>query len=130
MVLVSAAVLIDNENKFLLAQRPQGKPLPGLWEFPGGKVHKNELPEEALVRELREELGIVVAPGCLFPLTFVSYPYPEFHLLMPIYACRVWEGEVKPLEGQNLAWVNKPNCRKYKLPPADEQVLPSLMEMI
>ncbi len=130
MTLVSAMVLIDNENRFLLAQRPQGKSHPGLWEFPGGKVKKNELPEEALVREMREELDITVAAGCLFPLTFVSYPYTEFHLLMPIYACRVWEGTPKPLEGQNIAWVAKKDAHKYALPPADEQILPSLLELI
>jgi 8-oxo-dGTP diphosphatase len=130
MLLVTAAVLIDNENRFLLAQRPKDKPMPGLWEFPGGKIHKNELPEEALVRELGEELGIEVAPGCLFPLTFASHPYPDFHLLMPIYACRVWRGEVTPREGQNIAWATKKDCRKYPMPEADKKVLPSLLELI
>ncbi|MDD3371695.1 MAG: (deoxy)nucleoside triphosphate pyrophosphohydrolase [Alphaproteobacteria bacterium] len=130
MVLVAAAVLIDNENRFLLAQRPAGKSMEGLWEFPGGKVHTNELPEEALVRELKEELDITLAPGCLFPMTFVSYPYPKFHLLMPIYGCRAWQGTPEPKEGQSLAWVTKAESRKFSMPPADEKILPSLLELI
>ncbi|MFA4994279.1 MAG: (deoxy)nucleoside triphosphate pyrophosphohydrolase [Bdellovibrionales bacterium] len=130
LVLVTAAVLIDNENHILLTQRPDGKPMAGLWEFPGGKVRENELPEEALVRELREELGIKTAPGCLFPLTFASYPYPEFHLLMPIYACHVWQGKPRPHEGQGLAWVKKEDVHKYAMPPADSRVLPVLLGLI
>jgi 8-oxo-dGTP diphosphatase len=130
MILVAAAVLIDNENRFFLAQRPEGKPMAGLWEFPGGKVHERELPEHALVRELYEELALEIAAGCLFPLTFVSYPYPEFHLLMPIYGCRVWQGAPHPREGQKLMWVRKDEARKYHMPPADERILPALLELI
>lgn len=130
MVLVTAVVLIDNQNRVLLAQRPQGKFMEGLWEFPGGKVHENELPEEALVRELREELGITVAMGCLFPLTFASHPYAEFHLLMPVYACRVWEGTPTPHEGQGLAWTKKDEWKKYRMAPADERLLPMLSDLI
>jgi 8-oxo-dGTP diphosphatase len=130
MILVAAVVLIDNEGRVLLAQRPKEKPMGGLWEFPGGKVHDKELPEEALVRELREELGIKTASGCLFPLTFASYPYTEFHLLMPIYACHAWQGTPRPREGQNLAWVKKDDVHNYALLPADKRVLPVLFGLI
>jgi 8-oxo-dGTP diphosphatase len=130
MVLVAAAILIDNESRFLLAQRPEGKSMAGLWEFPGGKIHEGELPEEALVRELHEELGIKTALECLFPLAFASYPYPDFHLLMPTYACRVWQGTPSPREGQNLAWVGKDAVHKYAMPPADVRMLPLLLELI
>ncbi|MFA5040456.1 MAG: (deoxy)nucleoside triphosphate pyrophosphohydrolase [Bdellovibrionales bacterium] len=130
VVLVTAAVLIDKDNQILLAQRPQGKSMAGLWEFPGGKVHENEIPEEALVRELREELGIKTDPGCLVPLTFASHSYPEFHLLMPLYACRVWRNTPHPQEGQAIAWAKKDEVYKYPMPPADEQILPVLFELI
>jgi len=130
MVLVAAGVLIDKENRVLLAQRPEGKSMEGMWEFPGGKVHENEIPEEALVRELHEELGIKTAAGCLFPLTFASYPYPDFHLLMPIYACHVWQGKPHPHEGQNIAWVKKEDVKNYAMAPADNLVLPILFGLI
>jgi 8-oxo-dGTP diphosphatase len=130
VVLVVAAVLIDKENRILLAQRPQGKSMAGLWEFPGGKVHENEIPEDALVRELLEELGIQTDSECLIPLTFASHSYPEFHLLMPTYACRVWRGEPRPHEGQNFAWVKKDGVNNYPMPPADKQILPVLFKLI
>jgi 8-oxo-dGTP diphosphatase len=130
MILVAAAILIDKENRLLLAKRPEGKSMAGLWEFPGGKVHDNELPEEALVRELREELDIIVDYGCLSPLTFASHPYPEFHLLMPIYACRVWLGTPHPREGQKLAWVKKDETHNYAMPPADSRILSVLLRLI
>ena len=104
LVLVAACALVDADGRVLLAQRPQGKPMAGLWEFPGGKVETGERPEETLIRELEEELGIVVREPCLAPLTFASHAYPDFHLLMPLYVCRRWEGAVTPREGQTLAW--------------------------
>src|SRR5438105_9837022 len=105
VVLVAAAALIDVDGRVLLAQRPEGKSMAGLWEFPGGKVHAGETPEAALIRELKEELGIDTDARCLAPYTFASHAYPEFHLLMPLYVCRVWQGIVRPCEGQRLAWV-------------------------
>ena len=130
MILVAAAVLIDDQNRVLLAQRPAGKEMAGLWEFPGGKVEANELPETALVRELREELGIETSAGCLLPLTFASHPYPNFHLLMPLFACRVWQGTPHPREGQNLVWAHKKEWRDYPMPPADDRILPILFELL
>ena len=105
LVLVTACALIDMDGRVLIAERPPGKPMAGLWEFPGGKVHEGERPEETLIRELNEELGIVVQEACLAPLTFASHSYPDFHLLMPLYVCRRWEGLVTPREGQRLTWV-------------------------
>jgi 8-oxo-dGTP diphosphatase len=130
MVLVAAALLIDDQNRVLLAQRPAGKSMAGLWEFPGGKVEAGELPEIALVRELREELGIETSPGCLLPLTFASHAYAKFHLLMPLFACRVWSGTPHPREGQSLAWATKHEWRNYPMPPADDRILPILFELI
>ncbi len=130
MILVAAAVLIDDQNRVLLAQRPAGKEMAGLWEFPGGKVDAGELPELALVRELREELGIETSAGCLQPLTFASHPYPHFHLLMPLFACRVWQGTPQPREGQTLIWAHKHEWRNYPMPPADDRVLPLLFELL
>ena len=130
MVLVAAAVIIDDQNRVLLAQRPAGKAMAGLWEFPGGKVEADELPEIALVRELREELGIETSPGCLLPLTFASYAYPDFHLLMPLFACRIWQGTPQPREGQKLAWAHKKEWRDYPMPPADDVILPILFELL
>lgn len=130
MILVTAALLIDSENRVLLAQRPSGKPLPGLWEFPGGKIDADELPEIALVRELKEELGVDVKPECLTPLTFSSHAYPDFHLLMLVFACHRWQGVPYPREGQTLAWATKHEWRNYTMPPADERILPILFGMI
>lgn len=118
-VLVAAAALIDTDGRVLLAQRPEGKPMAGLWEFPGGKVEPGETPEAALIRELREELGIDTQASCLAPLAFASHGYSDFHLLMPLYACRRWAGIARAHEGQRLAWVSARALRTYPMPPAD-----------
>jgi len=130
ILLVVAVALIDADDRVLIAQRPEGKALAGLWEFPGGKIDAGERPEEALVRELREELGITVKEACLAPLTFASYAYPEFHLLMPLYVCRRWEGFVQSREGQALKWVRAKDLRQYPMPPADEPLIPPLVELL
>lgn len=130
MVLVAAAALIDEEGRVLLAQRPEGKSMAGMWEFPGGKVEAGELPEIALVRELREELGIETSVGCLLPLTFASHAYDDFHLFMPVFACRVWRGMPQPREGQKLVWARKKEWRAYPMPPADDRILPILFELL
>ena len=119
VIVVAACALVDADGRVLLAQRPEGKPMSGLWEFPGGKVETGERPEETLIRELEEELGIVVKEACLAPLTFASHTYPEFHLLMPLYVCRRWDGMVTAEEGQGLAWVRPNRLREYPMPPAD-----------
>ena len=129
-LLVAAAALIDGEGRVLLAQRPEGKSLAGLWEFPGGKVEAAETPEAALIRELEEELGIVTKESCLTPLAFASHAYPEFHLLMPLYACRRWQGQVTPREGQKIAWVRGPRLGDYPMPPADLPLIPLLREWL
>ena len=130
LVLVVAAALIDADGRVLLAQRPKGKALEGLWEFPGGKMDAGEGPEDALIRELREELGITVKADCLAPLTFASHAYPDFHLLMPLYICRRWEGFVQPLDGQALKWVRPKDLRSYPMPPADPPLIPHLEELL
>ena len=130
ILLVVAVALIDSDNRILIAQRPEGKQLAGLWECPGGKLDPNERPEQALIRELREELGIEVKDSCLAPLTFASYAYEEFHLLMPLYVCRRWEGMVRPLEGQALKWVQARDLRNYPMPPADEPLIPALIDLL
>ena len=130
VVLVVACALIDADGRILLAQRPPGRTLAGLWEFPGGKLEAGERPEQALIRELAEELGITVAEACLAPLTFASHAYPDFHLLMPLYVCRRWEGIVTPREGQNLAWVRPNRLRDYEMPPADAPLIPHLMALL
>jgi len=130
VVLVSAVALIDIDGRVLLAQRPEGKSLAGLWEFPGGKVEPGESPEAALIRELHEELGIDTRESCLAPLTFASHSYPDFHLLMPLFACRRWEGVVQPREGQALKWVRAQNLRDYPMPPADEPLIPILRDWL
>ena len=129
-VLVAACALIDSDGRVLLAQRPPGKPMQGLWEFPGGKVEVGERPEETLIRELKEELNVIVSEPCLAPLTFASHLYPDFHLLMPLYVCRRWEGTVQPLEGQAVAWVKPNRLREYKMPPADEPLVAHLMALL
>ena len=129
-VLVAACALIDADGRVLLAQRPPGKPMEGLWEFPGGKVEADERPEQTLIRELKEELGIVVSEPCLAPLTFASHAYPDFHLLMPLYVCRRWEGIVTPLENQQVRWVKPNRLRDYKMPPADEPLIAHLMALL
>jgi 8-oxo-dGTP diphosphatase len=130
LVLVVACALIDADGRILLAQRPPGRTLAGLWEFPGGKLEADERPEQALIRELAEELGIAVAEACLAPLTFASHAYDDFHLLMPLYVCRRWEGMVTPKEGQNLAWVRPNRLRDYAMPPADAPLIPHLMALL
>lgn len=134
LVLVAACALIDDRTRILIAQRPKGKPLEGLWEFPGGKIEPGESPEDTLIRELHEELAIrIEAPG-LMPLTFASYRYPEFHLLMPLFVCRQWDGGPTPLENQAIAWVwitdlLRPDC-PYPMPPADAPLIPALREFL
>jgi 8-oxo-dGTP diphosphatase len=130
IVLVAACALVDTDGRVLLAQRPPGKPMAGLWEFPGGKVELGERPEDSLIRELKEELGITVREACLAPLTFASHAYPDFHLLMPLYVCRRWEGVVTALEGQQLAWVRPNRLRDYPMPPADEPLVSHLTTLL
>jgi len=133
LVLVAACVFVDETGAVLITKRPEGKPLAGLWEFPGGKVESCETPEQALIRELKEELGVAVSAPGLTPLTFVSHAYPEFHLLMPIYVCRRWQGDMAANEGQQLAWVRPEALSAYAMPPADEplkEMLPGLLGLL
>jgi len=130
IVLVSAVALIDADGRVLLAQRPEGKSMAGLWEFPGGKVEDGETPEAALIRELKEELGIDTWHSCLAPLTFASHTYAGFHLLMPLFACRKWQGTATPREGQVLAWVRPAALRDYPMPPADLPLIPILRDWL
>jgi 8-oxo-dGTP diphosphatase len=130
LVLVAACALIDADGRVLIAQRPQGKSMAGLWEFPGGKIETGERPEQCLIRELKEELGIIVKEECLAPLTFASHLYPDFHLLMPLYVCRRWEGFVTAQEGQGLKWVRPTELRDYAMPPADEPLISHLTTLI
>jgi 8-oxo-dGTP diphosphatase len=130
LVLVVACALIDADGRILLAQRPPGRSMAGLWEFPGGKLEPGERPEQALIRELAEELGITVAEPCLAPLTFASHAYADFHLLMPLYVCRRWDGIAASREGQNLAWVRPDKLREYPMPPADAPLIPHLMALL
>jgi len=130
LVLVAACALIDSDGRVLLTERPAGKSMAGLWEFPGGKIEAGERPEQTLIRELKEELGIVVREPCLAPLTFASHDYTDFHLLMPLYVCRRWEGIVTPQEGQRLAWVRPNRLRDYQMPPADEPLISHLTTLL
>jgi 8-oxo-dGTP diphosphatase len=130
IVLVAACALVDPDGRVLIAQRPEGKPMAGLWEFPGGKVEAGEKPEDTLIRELEEELGIVVKEACLAPLTFASHTYPDFHLVMPLYVCRRWDGTVTANEGQKLAWVRPSRLREYPMPPADVPLVAHLMTLL
>jgi 8-oxo-dGTP diphosphatase len=130
IVLVAAVALIDADGRVLLAERPAGKPLAGLWEFPGGKAQPGETPEAALIRELGEELGIDVHASCLAPFTFASYGYPDFHLLMPLYVCRKWSGIVTAREGQRLAWVRPARLADYPMPPADKPLVAMLRDLL
>jgi len=130
IVLVVACALIDPDGRVLLAQRPDGKAMAGLWEFPGGKIESGERPEQTLIRELKEELGIAVNEACLAPLTFASHAYADFHLLMPLYVCRKWEGTIAATEGQQLAWVRPNRLRDYDMPPADIPLIPHLQALL
>lgn len=130
LVLVAAVALIDADGRVLLAQRPEGKSMAGLWEFPGGKVEPGETPEAALIRELHEELGIDTWASCLAPLTFASHAYDTFHLLMPLFACRRWQGAVQAREGQVLKWVRPADLRAYPMPPADVPLIPILRDWL
>jgi 8-oxo-dGTP diphosphatase len=130
LVLVAACALIDADGRVLIARRPPGRPMAGLWEFPGGKVEAGERPEQCLIRELKEELAIAVNEACLAPLTFASHAYPDFHLLMPLYVCRRWDGIVTAQEGQRLAWVRPERLRDYPMPPADTPLVSHLMGLL
>ena len=130
LTLVVACALVDADKRILLAQRPPGKTLAGLWEFPGGKVEPGERPEQTLIRELHEELGIDVSEPCLAPLTFASHAYEDWHLLMPLYVCRRWEGIAQPREGQTLKWVRAKELRHYPMPPADLPLIAPLIELL
>ena len=130
IILVAACALIDADRRVLIAQRPEGKPMAGLWEFPGGKVEQGETPEETLIRELEEELGIVTQVPCLAPLTFASHAYDDFHLLMPLYICRRYEGIARGLEGQAVKWVRTKDLRDYPMPAADEPLVPFLVDLL
>jgi len=130
ITLVVACALIDADKRVLIAQRPPGKQLAGLWEFPGGKIEPGERPEDTLIRELDEELGITVREPCLAPLTFASHAYEDFHLLMPLYICRRWEGIVTAREHANLAWVRANKLRDYPMPPADAPLIPYLLDLL
>jgi len=130
IVLVAAVALVDKDGRVLLSQRPMDKQLGGLWEFPGGKVETGERPEAALIRELKEELGIDVVESCLAPLTFASHAYEDFHLLMPLYVCRRWKGQVVGAEGQELAWVRPQRLKDYPMPPADVPLIPHIVDLL
>ncbi len=130
LVLVAACAIIDTDGRVLIAERPAGKSMAGLWEFPGGKLESGERPEQSLIRELKEELGIVVKEECLAPLTFASHNYTDFHLLMPLYVCRRWEGIVEAKEGQRLKWVRPNELRHYPMPPADEPLISHLTTLL
>jgi 8-oxo-dGTP diphosphatase len=130
LLLVVAVALVDVDGRVLVSERPAGKQLAGLWEFPGGKVEPGERPEQTLIRELAEELGIRVEEPCLAPLTFASHAYPDFHLLMPLYVCRRWTGTPRPMEGQALKWVRPKALRDLAMPPADAPLIPFLVDLL
>ena len=130
LLLVAACALIDTDGRVLIAQRPLGKSMAGLWEFPGGKVEDGEAPEATLIRELKEELGIDTSASCLAPLAFASHAYEDFHLLMPLYVCRRWQGIPRALEGQALKWVRAGNLSDYPMPPADLPLIPALTDLL
>ena len=130
IILVAAVALIDKDGRVLIAQRPEGKSMAELWEFPGGKVEGGETPEAALIRELREELAVDTVESCLAPFTFASHAYDDFHLLMPLYVCRKWEGQVTPLENQQIKWVMPMRLGDYPMPPADKPLIAMLRDYL
>lgn len=130
LVLVAAVALIDDDKRVLIAQRPAGKPMAGFWEFPGGKIEAGETPEDALCREIKEELGIELCRTCLAPFNFASHEYETFHLLMPLYICKTWDGEITPREGQAFEWVRALALSRYRMPPADEPLIPWLRDLL
>ena len=130
LLVVAACALIDADKRVLIAQRPEGKPMGGLWEFPGGKVEEGETPEQTIIRELREELAVTVTEPCLAPLTFASHDYREFHILMPLFVCRRWEGVPVPVEAQQLKWVRPNRLRGFPMPPADEPLISHLADLL
>jgi 8-oxo-dGTP diphosphatase len=130
LVLVAAAALIDTDGRVLLAQRPEGKSMAGMWEFPGGKVESGERPEQTVIREFFEELGVTIQEACLAPFAFASHAYDEFHLLMPVFVCRRWEGIAIPREGQKLAWVHPREMKNYSMPPADVPLVAQLRDLL
>ena len=130
LVLVAACALVDVDGRVLLAQRPEGKKMAGLWEFPGGKMEKDERPEDTLIREIKEELGLDLKEACLTPFIFASHTYPDAHLLMPLFVCKRWEGIARPLEGQKLAWVRPKDMKDYPMPPADAPLIPLLRDFL
>ena len=130
LILVTACALLDADNRVLIGQRPPGKAMAGLWEFPGGKVEPGETPEDAIIREIAEELGVKVTKACLAPLTFASFDYPDFHLLMPFYVCRRWEGTPVAREHSALKWVRANRLRDYPMPPADEPLISHLADLL
>lgn len=130
IMMVAACALIDVDGRILISQRPAGKPLAGYWEFPGGKLEDGERPEEAVIRELKEELGIDIQEDCLAPFVFASHTYEDFHLVMPLFLCRKWEGQVQPMEGQKLEWVRCHKLTQYKMPPADLPLIAHLRDLL
>lgn len=130
IILVAAVALFDRDGRVLIARRPEGKSMAGLWEFPGGKVEAGETPETALIRELREELAVDTVESCLAPFTFASHAYGDFHLLMPLYVCRKWQGSVTPVEGQTLKWVKPLQLKEYPMPPADKPLIAMLRDCL
>jgi len=130
LVLVVAAALVDSDGRVLIAQRPEGKSMAGLWEFPGGKIEADERPEDALIRELKEELGVAVKEACLAPFTFASHTYGEFHLLMPLYVCRRWDGTPQPHHHAALKWVRPKDMKDYPMPAADLPLIPMLRDLL
>jgi 8-oxo-dGTP diphosphatase len=127
---VAACALLDADGRLLIAKRPEGKPMAGFWEFPGGKIEANETPEQAVVRELREELGVEPCERCLHPFAFVSHPYDSFHIVMPLFLCRTWDGFARPLEGQEIAWVRKERLLDYRFSPADRSLAAELFDRL
>ena len=130
LLLVAACALVDSDKRVLIAQRPEGKPMAGLWEFPGGKVEPGETPEQTIIRELREELSVIVTEACLAPLSFASHDYGEFHILLPLFVCRRWEGWPEPREAQQIKWVRANRLRQFPMPPADQPLISHLADLL